>query len=367
MFIQKILLNNFRNFLSADFTVGEGINIFWGGNGSGKTSALEAINYISQARSFRTTKNSSIINYAAKELTVYSEILSRETNMVSKLGITRDVKGNVCAKINGRILNRVADLAQNICVQTIIPNGLTLLEAGPGFRRSFIDWGCFYHFNNFFDINSGFRKILKQRNILLSSKNVDEDYFNLWNRSFVEYSIELSKIRIEYLNVFNKYANNYILKLLPDLTINMELIPGHKMDVDDFMLQVKNHYKREIMMGYSLIGPHKADLNIKTNNKNSVDSLSRGQQKLLIVALKLAQGIVFQTITKNNCIFLIDDISSELDNNSLNKLYDLIDSLSSNNQFFITCLHNDFPKFQNSKAKMFHVEHNSIIEQELSI
>ncbi len=364
MYIHKVKLINFRNFISTSVTVGLGVNFFYGDNGSGKTSVLEAINYLSQARSFRALKNSSIINYDAKEFILYSELFSESADLIYKLGIVRESGGDIKVNFNGSPLNRVADLANNICIQAIVPNGLSLLEAGPGMRRSFVDWGCFYHFHDFSDISTDFRKIIKQRNVLLASKT-SPDYLNYWNNCFVNISVKVTGKRIEYLSIFNKYINEIIHRFLPNIEISLELSPGHKTDYEEFISQLSSHAGREYAMGYSLFGPQKADLIIKVNNKPSLDILSRGQQKLLVIALKLAQGIVYQKLMKTNCVYIIDDLGAELDKNSIDKVFELVDELSDDNQFFITSLENisEYVKSKFSKEiKMFHVEHNDISE-----
>lgn len=367
MFIRKVKLTNFRNFISTSIMVGKGVNFFYGENGSGKTSILEAINYISQARSFRANKNSTIINHEAKEFVLFSELFKESKDFVSRLGIVRNYLGDIKVNFNGVPLNRVADLANNVCIQAIVPNGLSLLEAGPAIRRSFIDWGCFYHFNDFSEISSDFRKIIRQRNILLANKS-SKDYLEYWNNCFAEISQRVTEKRVEYLTIFNNYANDITSRFLPNIKISLELVPGHKLGISDFLSQLSSHSGREYAMGYSLFGPQKADLCIKVNNKPSLDILSRGQQKLLVIALKFAQGIVYQNLMNTNCVYIIDDIASELDTNSLYKVYELVDELSDNNQFFITSLDKDHQKFTSkfhNEVKMFHVEHNDIHESDL--
>lgn len=283
------------------------------------------------------------------------------------MGIVRNYLGDIKVNFNGVPLNRVADLANNVCIQAIVPNGLSLLEAGPAIRRSFIDWGCFYHFNDFSEISSDFRKIIRQRNILLANKS-SKDYLEYWNNCFAEISQRVTEKRVEYLTIFNNYANDITSRFLPNIKISLELVPGHKLGISDFLSQLSSHSGREYAMGYSLFGPQKADLCIKVNNKPSLDILSRGQQKLLVIALKFAQGIVYQNLMNTNCVYIIDDIASELDTNSLYKVYELVDELSDNNQFFITSLDKDHQKFTSkfhNEIKMFHVEHNDIHESDL--
>ncbi len=362
MYIRKLTLTDFRNFTSATVEPGKGINFFYGANASGKTSVLESVNYLAQARSFRSNKSSVLINRDASEFVLFSELYKDEAAGLFKLGIARNREGEIRVNFNGSNVSRVADLAENICVQAVVPNGLSLLEAGPSLRRSFIDWGCFYHYREYAGLYGSFRQILKQRNALLAGK-ASADYLAYWDDSFVKISLAITGKRQSYLELFNTYANELVLRFFPGQKIFLELVSGHKPDYESFSEQLRTHYQRELKFGYSLIGPHKADLNIKINNSASLDLLSRGQQKLLIIALKLAQGLVCQSLTGCNCVFLIDDIASELDTDSLKLVYRIVDELSPNNQFFITCINRESALLESvfkTELRVFHVEQNDI-------
>ena len=348
MYLESIKLRNFRNFKDAEIEASSGINIIYGQNGSGKTSLLESAYYLSLARSFRTNRALYIVNEDAKSFTLFSKVID-DNGHGHKLGIERDAQGTINIRYDGNNLSRISELAQNLCVQFIAPENLSLLDDGPGERRAFLDWGGFYHFPNFCSCFNEFKAILKQRNALLTQK-ADSFYLDFWDRQFIEINEKLNAFRNEYITLFNKEVAPIIERFLPNYKISIELAPGFR--VGDLASQLKDALAREYVLGYTVYGAHKADLKFKANGRLASEVLSRGQSKLLVIALKIAQGMIFSRCCNKSCVFLIDDITSELDPEKVKLLFSFIESLADKHQFFISCLDeklfNDFGTHHNS-------------------
>ncbi len=342
MYIKSLSLNNFRNFTDLSVDLGKGINFIFGSNGSGKTSFLESIYYLSLARSFRTNKNTSIINNDAKLMTIFAELYN-ETTRISKLGVTRQSNGQIQIRMNGENVQKVSVLAKQLCIALISPDNLALLEGGPTERREFIDWGCFYHFAEYSKLHQDFRKLLKQRNVILQQKQ-PQSYLQAWDDLFVSLSMQINEYRQKYIEIFNSAVNTVIQQILPNVNISLELYTGGKSTAEEFYQQLLAAYQREIILGYSLYGPHKADLKVKTGNTVVAEVLSRGQQKLLVTAMRIAQGRVFETVTKQNCIYLFDDICSELDVNNQQLVFNYMLQYLSESQVLLTALNDDILK-----------------------
>lgn len=362
MYFDSIKLQNFRNFQDAEIDAVNGINLICGPNGSGKTSLLESLYYLSLARSFRTNKSFYIVNDQAKSFTLFSRIIDDE-GKGHKLGIERDCKNVISMRFDGTSLSRVSELAKLLCVQFIAPQTLSLLETGPNERRAFIDWGCFYHFSDFCVLFSEFKTCLKQRNALLAQK-ADANYIHIWDLNFVNINEKINNYRTRYLEMFNKEFKSIISNFLPGMDFLIELNSGFR--VGDFSTQLYESISREYLLGYSLYGCHKSDLKIKVNGRIAAEVLSRGQCKLLVIALKLAQGMIHSRFEKKSCIFLIDDIGAELDTDKIKSLFSFISSLSSSHQFFISCLEPSNDILLSSLAsscvfKSFQISENSIL------
>ena len=342
MFLKSLKLVNFRNFKNFDIEPGRGINLIVGENGSGKTALLESIYYLSLARSFRTSNHNAIINFDSKEFFLNAKLFdNNEPDKIHVLGLSRDSYGKILAKLDGSYISKISVLASNICIQFLSPSSFDLLDGSPSNRREFIDWGCFYHFENYSFYFQQYKQVLKQRNALLQQKKSNEEIL-FWTKKFIEISLIINSFREKYLEIFNEKVKKIFEYFFSNLELQISLTPGFKTTVNDFTQQLNDSFSKEIMFGYSLFGPHKSDLKIKINGKNVVDIFSRGQQKLLVIALRISQGLIYEEIIQNNCIFLIDDLTSELDKNAQNKLFSYIKNFLNNSQFFITLLSDSY-------------------------
>lgn len=363
MYIEHLILSNFRNFTDVSIYPSKGINIINGINASGKTSLLESIYYLSLARSFRTSNTTSIINHGKKNLTVSATLINDNNyGLKHNLGIKRESSGKFIVKFDTKIINRASFLASNICVQLISPDTMNLIDGSPSIRREFIDWGCFYLFNDFADTYQKFKHVLKQRNSLLQSNN-DIDFFDCWNDQFIEYSQKINNFRKQYLILFNEEIINIVNRILPSIKISLVLSPGFKESKEEFKLQLKNSYSREKILGFSTFGPHKSDLKIKANEKLTSEILSRGQQKLLIIIMRITQGLIYNKTQNKKCILLIDDITSELDSNSLSILCEYLKENISDFQCFITSINNNVNTLLNDSIftpTIFSIEDNKV-------
>ncbi len=366
MFINRITLVNFRNFENITFYPSNDLNILVGSNGSGKTSILESIHYMSLARSFRTSNNSSIVHFGEKSFVIASSLLEEkgEESFSHKLAISRELSGKLQIKFDNESVRRISTLANNICVQLISPTSLSLIDGTPSLRREFIDWGCFYHFPEYTILYQRFQKILKQRNAVLQLHKPSE-FLSYWNDQFIKASLQINEYRDKYLKLFNEEAKLIISHILPQYSLSITLSSGFKTSREEFVEQLNLILPKELQLGYTLYGPQKSDIKIKAEKRLASELLSRGQQKLLLISLRLAQGLIYEKYMNKNCIFLIDDFSSELDDSMQHVLYSYLFNNVSNSQFFITSLSDKlFSSFSSDSIRVnfFKIDNNTIIE-----
>ena len=307
MCFSKIKIHNFRNFTDLNFEPSSRINVIIGKNGSGKSSLIEAIGYLCKGKSFRTNHNESVIKKNGDSFSVFG---SKEPD--TKIGISRDFGGNLTIQIDGTHNYKLSDLAKMTPAQIIHPSDANILSSGgPKMRRTLIDWGTFYHKRDFYKVWQSFSKVLKQRNSYLK-QNLKYDYIKYCDIEFVRYAELIRKFRDEYLIELLPFVADLVRVFLPEYEITFGISHGwdRKKELSEVL---KENYEHDRIMQCTNYGPHRADLKIKSNGILVQDLLSRGQQKMLITAIKLAQGLFFEKILKNNCIFLIDDFASELD------------------------------------------------------
>ena len=169
MAISRLIVEKFRNLNAVDLEFDHGFNFLVGNNGSGKTSLLEAIFYLGHGRSFKSAVANRIISYDEPHFTLFGQI--QESQHQWSVGLQKLRQGNTIAKINGEDGNKIADLAHLLPMQLITPEGLTLLNGGPSFRRAFLDWGLFHHHNSFHSSWVALNRLLKTAKCRIKSKS----------------------------------------------------------------------------------------------------------------------------------------------------------------------------------------------------
>ncbi|HDL7412797.1 TPA: DNA replication and repair protein RecF, partial [Yersinia enterocolitica] len=148
MALTRLLIKDFRNIESADLALASGFNFLVGPNGSGKTSVLEAIYTLGHGRAFRSLQAGRVIRHECAEFVLHGRVDANERE--SSVGLSKSRQGDTKVRIDGTDGHKVAELAQLLPMQLITPEGFTLLNGGPKFRRAFLDWGCFHNEPGFF-------------------------------------------------------------------------------------------------------------------------------------------------------------------------------------------------------------------------
>jgi DNA replication and repair protein RecF len=343
-----------RNIRTASITPSPTLNLIIGPNASGKSSLLEAIFILGRARSFRTTHIKQAIAFEQAQLLVTAQ--NRLANgSISSLGIQIDHKQ---AEIRIDQENKQkADLAYAFPVQLIQPKSYRLLDAGPQLRREFLDWGIFNHNRNFLPNWRRFNKALQQRNVLLKSRQLKQ--IAAWDKELIEYGQQVNLLRCNYIQslepVFLEIANYFLDSGATTLKFN----PGWD-ETQSLELILKAELEKDIRYGFTHSGPHRADFLTYYNKRLAKDYLSRGQQKLLMLALMLSQVKLLNQDAQNSCCILIDDLTAELDTVNRLKLLEYLSLLGC--QVFMTATtladFGDISKLE--QYKMFHVEHGCI-------
>ena len=354
--LEKLIINQFRNISSANLTFNNKTNLIVGANGSGKTSLLEAIYFLGLGRSFRTRLSNRVVNYEQNEFTLYSEINNHDLTI--PIGLQKSRSGESILKINGTLSNKLANLTQYLPLQLITPESYTLLSGSPKNRRAFIDWGVFYHDPHFYLNWARIKRLLKQRNAALKQCNAYKE-LQLWDNELCLLSETISKQRQDYFNLLMPLVNETIAEFLPEFSISSSFFCGWDKKNKPLQEYLADNYLRDKQLGYTTAGPQKADVKFKINGLPIADVLSRGQLKLFVYALRLAQGVFLNTFNDKKCIFLIDDFSSELDQAKQQILAKHI--INSEAQLFITVIDkNNISTLFEQERTVFHVEHGKI-------
>ena len=357
MSVERLVTKNFRNISDGSISFDPECNFLIGENGSGKSSLLEALFFVGHGKSFRTNKSENLVVHDEDNFALNIKDFNN-----GSFGISKDFSSNqTVIKINGERNSRLSELAKNIAIQVITPESFRLFFGGPKERRRFVDLGLFHVEHQFSKSWSEFNRVLKQRNACLRN-HVDDATLNYWSEVFCHHSDIISEYRNEYFELLTSELIIWTKILLPEIhsLIKVQYLRGWKQDVS-LSKVISSNTTKERALGYTLNGTHKFDIRFLLNRRSIESQLSRGQQKLFLLALTFAQAKLIEKVKRLKPILLIDDVGAELDFQSRSMLQDSIKML--NCQVIITAIDQVAVEPlvpSNEEYKMFHVEHGVI-------
>ena len=321
MIIEGIKLINFRNYNNLSVLFNPNINIMIGRNAQGKTNLLEAIYICSTGRSFRTSRDREIIKFEKGEAYVGANLKVGELEKWTEIKLHREKSKRI--KVNKIELKSYKELNTGLKVVVFSPEDLKLIKEGPNLRRSYLDSSIsqlkplyYYNLNRYY-------KILIQRNNLLKSiryKSNLPDLIEVFDIQMARFGSLIILERESYINrllIEAKINHNVITKNMEILDIQyLRSIEDGKslIEIETCFLKIlKESRKKDIETGTTNKGPHRDDFAISINGKDSKTYASQGQQRSIVLTLKLSEVEMIKKDTGYNPILLLDDVYSELD------------------------------------------------------
>ncbi len=310
MSLKLLRCRNLRTFAEVEFEPCQGLNLITGRNGSGKTTLLEAIHLLFVGKSFRSHQISPLIKRGEQSLLLFGE--SQNNYTVHRIGIEKSENRKHRIRLDGQNITRLSQLARIQPVKLLTPESHKILEMESAYRRKFIEWGLFHVEQHYFTLLSRYKRVLSQRNSILKHRATPD---RAWDHQFVELSLEINAKRQTYVKKladnFSKHAYALNLDVIPDLVWYC----GWS-DKGSLEEQLQRHLEIDMKQGFTYLGPHRADLKFRVAGKPASKILSRGQQKIVLFALTLAQTFLHLDESENRPILIIDDINAELDRNN---------------------------------------------------
>ena len=346
MYINKIKLENFRNYEKQEIEFDKNVNIIYGDNAQGKTNILESIFICSLGKSFRTNKDKELIN-KNKEYAKIEMISSKEDrNIKINLELSQKKKFN----INGIPVKKTSDILGKNYIVLFTPEDITILKNEPSKRRRFLNIMISQLRPMYVHLVNQYNKTLEQRNIYLKQIKYDGkpiENLEIWDNQIVNLGTKIYEYRKECIEKINEKIMDIHLKT----TENKEKIKIKYISNigNNYLENLKINKKDDIKKGYTGIGIHRDDFEIYINNNPVSIYGSQGQKRTTIISLKLAEASVIYDEIGERPIILLDDFMSELDKKRIQGLFENIKE----NQVIITCT--DSFKINNSKYKLFKV------------
>ncbi len=363
--IQRLMVDRFRNLEAVDLMLSPSFNIFSGINGSGKTSLLEAIHVLSVGRSFRTHKVDPLVKHEQKDFLVFADLGEQ-----GRIGLLKSRAGKKELKFDGEQQGNWQSVAAALPLQVLNTESFQLLEGSGKIRRRFLDWAVFHVEHSYLDDWRAYRRGIAHRNSLLKSGGAGlHAQLDAWDVELAGLGQAIHESRTAIIESFGALLQAVVGELLPNRKITL----GYKAGWDSeqrFARVLKELRPRDIKYGMTLNGPHRADFTIKVDGVLATESLSRGQLKMLVCALKIAMGrFVERSAADSNragrgeskCIYLIDDLASELDRINRAKVVSLLARADAQCLFTaVEAKDLDLDSELTERSRKFHVEHGKI-------
>lgn len=359
MRLTRIDLHQVRRFESLRFEPAPGLNLLTGDNGAGKTTVLEALHLLAYGRSFRGRVRDGLIQTGADALEVFAEWTEQAGNPEPRRIGLRHSGASWTGRLDGRDIDQLGRLCQALAVVTFEP-GSHVLVAGPAEgRRRLLDWGLFHVEHDSLRLWRRYSRALRQRNALLKSGRAGAD-LDAWDHELVDAAGPLGRMREHYVEGLATHLSALTAELLPKIgPVRLRYASGWRRDelaLGDALLLARD---RDRAAGFTSFGPHRADLQILFDAFPGREALSRGQGKLLALALLLAQAAHLAAARGGWPIIALDDMASELDHRHQGLLLDRLTAAGA--QVLMTGT--DVPisvTSRRSDLAVFHVEHGLI-------
>lgn len=359
MYLTRLHVHQVRNLNEVVLGCHPRFNLFLGQNGSGKTSLLEAIHLLALGRSFRSRHHHTIINHGHQQLACFGEMIDAQDAKTS-MGIEKNRQGEVKCKLLGQNCDKLSRFALTLPLQLLTPETFKLLVDGPQERRRFLDWGVFHVEHSFTVLCQRYQRLLKQRNAALKQFSRSSS-LQAWEKELIEVGEKITNHRKQYLVGLLPFINEAREYLLPAFNIQINYEQGWQPNLS-LEAALQGALSQDQRFGYTSVGPHRAELAITLDAHDAHQVLSRGQQKLLICALHLAQAKQLHACTGKKCLFLIDDLASELD--EVNRKQLIAALAKAGHQLFLTGTEEAPWRgiSEQYEGQMFHVEHGCITQ-----
>jgi DNA replication and repair protein RecF len=319
MFLRQVSLRQFRNFSRLDASFSPGLNLLVGPNGSGKSNILEAVTVLGTAQGHRGADLRHMIQWGQDGLRLIGQFEGEEpveVDIRQKTGRARQIA------LNGRPQKRLRDWLGRVPVVSFSPDDLTLVKGEPSVRRRLLNNALCQTDPDYLERLQRFNKVVAERNAALRQvqDGMDRSVLEPWNASLLKDGAAVSLARQDFLNAFRLSVEEVHARLVGrrervDLTYkpSLRLAPDAEATAEINRQRLKELAEAEIAVGATLVGPHRDDVEIALDGQAARDYASQGQQRTLVLAVKIAEQEFLSRRLGRRPLFILDDVFSELD------------------------------------------------------
>ena len=335
MYIERLLLSNFKNYGELDVTFSNNVNCLVGNNGVGKTNLLDALYYLSFCKSYFNPIDSQNIRSGADFFAIHGHYCTEEDGAKESIPVSCTLQRGQSKKMkfNKKACTTFADHIGRIPLVIVTPSDQNLIMGGSEVRRKFVDGIISQVDRSYLQMLLGYQKALEQRNRLLKqfyeNRYFEEESIAIWDEQLVRYGTPVEEARRRFLEEFIPlFAQYYSLIHTgandgenPSIVFETQLGEG-----SDFAVMLRESQRRDAQVQYTTVGPHKDDFVFMLGEFAAKRFGSQGQQKTFLLALKLAQFEYIRLHVGSKPILLLDDVFDKLDMDRVSQLVLLVGS-----------------------------------------
>lgn len=377
MFIKRLGLKNFRNYSDTDISFSKNKILFVGKNAQGKTNLLEAVFYLSSLDSLRAKSDSELIKWNSDICNIQADI--EKFGIDVSLEINLPAQGRKKLKVNGLTKNKFSEFISNISTVCFTTSDLLLLRGTPEDRRKWLDLAISQIYPAFIERLTKYNKIKTQKNnylkTLKGNLNADTSLLDIWNEQLAITGSNITFIRINFLHELQKAAKEkhkeisaeetltlkYNSTILGDINLETRYPNTTEYIAKLFKEKLDEKKQEEIIRAQSVVGPHRDDITYFINNIEAKKFASQGQQRTIVLALKLAELNLIKEKIQTNAILLLDDVLAELDDLRQNFLLHAIGEETQTIITSVDTLH--FKEEYLKDVEIFEIKDNQIIKK----
>jgi DNA replication and repair protein RecF len=330
MKLKNLTLKNFRNYENFEYSFNSNKTLIIGKNAQGKTNILEAIYYLCALDSQRIKKDSELITFTKDFLNIKADIFKTNTDV--SLEIIINPPKNKVLKVNGLKKTKSRDFLRVLKSVNFSSSDLLLLRGEPSNRRKWLDMAISQVYPLYLDKLSKYNKIRLQKANYLADGAINNDMLDVFNQQMAIECANIIFLRKKYLKELENIAQIKHKKMAENeiLSVKYQTITDDDLSVVDLNNLIYNKLNEikndEIRRAQCLIGAHRDDVDFYINDIDSKKFASQGQQRTIVLALKLAELQILKDKIKETPLLLLDDVLAELDSNRQNYLLDAIEN-----------------------------------------
>lgn len=324
MFVQKLKLFQFRNLRSGEYHFTERVSFVVGNNGQGKSNLIEALSFLSNARSFRTASVRDLVSWGADACSVFASVKGSQSDF--DIGVNVE-SGRKKAFLNGDKVASINDYVGELTTVSFAPADLALVQGAPTARRQFIDKHLVDCSPRIFKNLVTYHRALQHRNALLKKGERSAQMYSPFDSILISEAIEIEKAKRFFIGAIAERAARYYQTLSKgrdgDLSLFFETnVPTG--DPDAYLGLLRNNFERDLITQSTRIGPHRDDISVTLGGREARSFASQGQVRSIVLSMKLAVLELIEETRGESPVLLLDDIESELDRERMAELLGIL-------------------------------------------